>query len=110
MTKLRLGKERTSADKSTAPALTESALQGKLGVRDDILLKKVDTKIETAIQQYEEKIAAQAQPRLTTKTHIQQASDLIEISKVQNAIKTLNTKVQSIADLEPLSWKPTKIV
>jgi hypothetical protein len=55
-------------------------------------------------------VDAQTKPRQQSSAHIQKVEDLKKLSIVQNAIKALNIKVQNIADLEPLTCKPTKIV
>jgi hypothetical protein len=39
--------------KENAVVLTDSSLQAKLGVRDEIVLKKMDARVKEAIAQYE---------------------------------------------------------
>ena len=59
---LKLQQNLKNAGKILAPTLTESSLQAKLGIRDEIILKKVDAKILAAVTQYEQKVQAQTQP------------------------------------------------
>jgi hypothetical protein len=87
-----------------------AAIQGKLGVRDEVVLKKVDDKILEAIARYEQKVAEQTTQKENKFTHIPKVDEIAKYNKVLDTVHALNIKIDNIARLEPLTIKPTKIV
>jgi hypothetical protein len=70
----------------------------------------VDGKIKAAIEQYEQKIIAGTTPRQPKQTNPAERERTENFSKVENEIMAINYKITNIAELEPLTIKPTKLV
>jgi hypothetical protein len=74
--KIETGTSQTQEGRTAAPAITMAAIQGKLGVRDEIVLKKVDDKILEAIARYEQKVAEQTTQKENKFTHIPKVDEI----------------------------------
>jgi hypothetical protein len=70
----------------------------------------VDEKIKTAIALYEKKVQAQTQHIQKGFTHIPRVEEITAVNKVQIAVAALDTRITDIANMEKISYRPTKIV
>jgi uncharacterized protein Yka (UPF0111/DUF47 family) len=69
----------------------------------------MDARVKEAIAQYEQRVEELTQKR-NKNTHISRIEEANEMRKVQKKVAAMESKMDSIANLEPIMLKPTKLV